>query len=35
MQNPVEPGDEDSFENSQPLEADNCFLKKTPPETLN
>ena len=28
MQNPVEPGDEDSFENSQLLEADNCFLKK-------
>ena len=35
IQNPVKPGDVDSFENSQPLEAVNYFLKKTPPQTLN
>ena len=35
IQNPVKSGDEYSFENSQPLEAVNYFLKKTPPQTLN
>ena len=35
IQNPVKSGDEDSFENSQPLEAVNYFLKKTPLQTLN
>ena len=35
IQNSVKSGDEDSFENSQPLEAVNYFLKKTPSQTLN
>ena len=30
----VEPGDEDSFENSQPLEAVNYFLKDIHPRRL-
>ena len=30
----VEPGDGDSFEDSQPLEAVNCFLKDIHPRRL-
>ena len=34
MQNPVKPGYDDSFENSQPVEAVNYFLKKIHPTSV-